>query len=278
MPRILVPVDFSETAQNALVYAFRVAEAIDADILMYHVYNPASLETQSTPIWMPESMQTGRKTLEQRLENERLLAVEKTGLKDLSCKEIVRAGFMVEATIELARENTPDMIIMGTKGAKNFKAIFSGSNTSKIIAELNVPVFAIPDGTEYREIEKIAYATDLKPGDNKALDKLLNFAGWFNAEIHTFHVCNKDEARCKERLNKLEKRFSDLAADHFIFFQTIKGRNVIESMNRYINDNGMDLLAMLTQKRTFLERIFGRSSHTRKMAFNCKVPLLAYHT
>jgi len=276
MHKILVPVDFSDIAQNALIYSFRVADAIDAEILIYHIYNPGSLETQNTPALISEAMQSGKNTLEQRLQNEIDLARKKTGLKELVCNIKVRAGFMVEASIELVREYMPDMIVMGTGGAKRSKSLFGNSHTSKIIEEINIPVLAIPREMQYEKIKKIAFATAINPGDKKVIDKLLDFAGWFNAEIHTFHICRKKESDCLKDINELEKAYCDFVIDKFIFFDLIEGNNVLESINEFVRNKEIDILVMLTQKRSFFERIF-KTSYTRKMALNCKIPLLAYH-
>ena len=39
MKKILFPTDFSNTAQNAFVYALKLAEALDAELDLMHVYH-----------------------------------------------------------------------------------------------------------------------------------------------------------------------------------------------------------------------------------------------
>ena len=39
MKKLLFPTDFSETANNAFVYALKMAKSIDAEVIVLHVYD-----------------------------------------------------------------------------------------------------------------------------------------------------------------------------------------------------------------------------------------------
>lgn len=56
--------------------------------------------------------------------------------------------------------------------------------------------------------------------------------------------------------------------------QHIFGKDFIESLQNYITENNVNVLAMDFHKRDFLQRIFNPGI-TRKMSYQTKIPLLA---
>ena len=54
----------------------------------------------------------------------------------------------------------------------------------------------------------------------------------------------------------------------------VSGIDFIDSMQDYVDKNNVDILAMFTHRRKFLEKIF-KPSITRKMSYYTEIPLLA---
>ena len=49
MKKIVVPTDFSDVAQNALIYALELAKAFGAELLLVHTYELPIIEHQLAP-------------------------------------------------------------------------------------------------------------------------------------------------------------------------------------------------------------------------------------
>ncbi len=276
MKWFLVPTDFSDTATNALVYAFKLAEKVDARLLVYHVYHPAVIDVPVAPNVVADAVVQDESWLEEQLDEQIAEARQISGVKEVPAEKKLQAGLLVEATLELSAEISPEMIIMGTKGASGWREIFGGSNTGRIIEDVNVPVLAIPECAFYASIRHIAYSSELKPGDRNVLNRLLEFAGWFNACIHAFHVHDSDKEQEEEVLNELRSEYAEYVQEAQLTFEIIDSEGVMKGIQEYVKTHNIDLLAMLTKKRGFWEKIF-KTSHTKHMAYSSHLPLLVYH-
>jgi nucleotide-binding universal stress UspA family protein len=76
----------------------------------------------------------------------------------------------------------------------------------------------------------------------------------------------------------LEKKIEAVVANEGIknvVVKVIVNKEVDEAIEYYVKESKADLLAMFTHDTTFYERLFDRSM-TRKMAFQSKIPLLAF--
>jgi nucleotide-binding universal stress UspA family protein len=56
----------------------------------------------------------------------------------------------------------------------------------------------------------------------------------------------------------------------------IEGTDFSKTMQEFITEQDVDMLVMITHKRSFLENLFA-SSMTKKMSYHTKVPLLSLH-
>lgn len=156
LKNIIVPVDFSEQAENALLFAAEVAKRVSSQLTIIHAQpnsdNP-SLDEQKL------------KYLENKLKN--------SFGSDLQCESILAPFDLIHALKSQAGTPDTNLIVMGTKGASGLKRILIGSNTVKVIAEVKVPVLVIPEGAKFEDFNRkgknrIVFATDLEETGNEA--------------------------------------------------------------------------------------------------------------
>lgn len=74
----------------------------------------------------------------------------------------------------------------------------------------------------------------------------------------------------REMQNKLEKQFTgyEIETNH------LSGNDFHQSIHKYIEKEQIDLLVMITYKRTFMQNLFNFSM-TRRMAHHTTIPLLS---
>jgi hypothetical protein len=58
--------------------------------------------------------------------------------------------------------------------------------------------------------------------------------------------------------------------------QMVTGEDVLTDLEKYIQENSIDILSLTTHKRNMITRIFNPSI-ARKMVFHLKTPLLVFH-
>lgn len=270
--KILTPTDFSALSKVAVQYAIRLAEKLNAEVILLAVVNTNSYAHTSIN-W--KKLEDEMITIAQQDANQ-LIAEIKAEMGDsvkVSYENIL--GFPVEDMIEnFVVNNDIDMIVMGTKGATGVKKVLMGSNAAAIIDNSSVPVIAVPGETSFTAIRKIVYSSDLVNASEE-IQTLAMFADLFDAEIQVLHVLPTDSAKQID----VEKTLSELirtAKYEKISFHILKNDHIAEEVDAFVVHHKADMLAMFTHKLDFYEKLFGRSV-TRQMAFHAHVPLLTFN-
>jgi len=136
---ILVPTDFSETADSALKIAIHVASILRRSIDLVHVHETPEALGPNAPGWRDLE----RQAVEQIGKNlaERKGCVERVGIR---CDEQRLEGAPWHAIVEFARMNSTSLIIMGTHGRSGLRHLLLGSVTERVIRHAPCPVLVVP--------------------------------------------------------------------------------------------------------------------------------------
>ncbi len=274
MKNILVPVDFSDNAENALAFACGLSNKLNAEISLLHSYHvpvPVS-DTGILPISDSEvrkisldGLNRMRKDAESKFPQVRMNIHATMGMADIEIPAY-------------AKKNKSDLIVMGTHGASGIGEFLIGSNTASVMENAEVPVMAIPDKAKFNGIKKIVFAADYGNHNFNHMHYIIDFAKTFEAEIILLHITS----------GKLEDNFEDLEIGRFkehiikesgyknISYRLMEDKDVFHGMNTYIEQFPPDMVAMSMHDRTLAQRIFGRSL-TKRMAYHSHIPVLALH-
>lgn len=269
MKNILVPIDFSTTSHNAGKYAASMAEIFNAKVTFFNVVPDTLIideEVDEERIAMHQGQIAG---------NKNLMAKE---IKRLSKnKKVLSEGYVYEGSpshviLNMAKENKPDMIVMGMKGKGQSNSVF-GSTVTSVVRKSSIPVLIIPEMADYLPIDTITLATDFDTdtdGDRYAL--LMKIAKKYNSFIQVLNVQKKGENMSdKEFIRKMGTHYSLEHLKHR--FNTVEDTSVIEGINKFIEEKPCDMLAMMAHKHSFIERLFGKV-YTKEMSYETSVPLL----
>jgi nucleotide-binding universal stress UspA family protein len=142
--RILVPLDGSKLAEEALPYAETLAEKFEAELILVRVLQ-----------LLPEVISAGprggmvfhKQTVQDRQEattylNEMAAQVRKVGV--LSLRQVVLdAPSVTNAITELAGEESVDLIVMSTHGRSGFSRLVFGSVAGQVLHDAPCPVFLV---------------------------------------------------------------------------------------------------------------------------------------
>jgi nucleotide-binding universal stress UspA family protein len=267
MNTILVPVDFSPASRNASIYAAELAKLFNSRLLLFHAY------MLPTPISeVPYAMVTVDNL---QKENEDLIRKEATWLHEQYGREVewlVRIGIASDEIKNLNKEREIGLIVMGMKGAGGLDKII-GSTTTNVARKVTTPVLVIPHDTAYTPIKHITYASDFSYKSSVQLfNPLLELSQAFQAKIHILYVRQNHGGKSEQELTG--KRSNEIifeGVEHE--YAIIEEPSVNQGINRYLQQQKSELLAMVAHKHTFLERLFSKN-HTTAMAYETHVPLL----
>jgi len=277
MKKILVPTDFSPNAARAIDYAVQIAKLNQATIYVIHACdNLDTLNMENVQL----RREYNKKITDKAFDNLEMIrrSIEET--EQVLVNIQLYSGPVNDTILLAAQEHNTDLVIMGTLGISGIKEAIFGSKTAAVISNTTVPVLAIPLEYDWSPPSKFLLAINHFDEVSDILYPVFDLAKTFKAEVRLTVFTDEDNIVSSNYLtdareikfaeDKLRKKYSDLVinAEH------LTGRHFEESLNEFIESNQIDLLAMMTHKRSFIGSIFNRSI-TRKMSYHSKVPILA---
>lgn len=283
MIKVLVPFDFSQTAQHALNFATSMADSYHkVEINVIHVVEtpvPTGMSTMGggfdglpdlqNNIFYMELIETRKK---QFAELEKKYAGSKFGFKT---KLVL--GNVFKGIVEAIKEEAPDLVIMGSKGSSGLEEVLIGSNTEKVVRNATCPVVTIKADTPFEKMKKVVFASDFKESDDEVAARIKRMQAIFHAEFYfvvvntpgNFETTRESIARIKMFVQKY--RFENIKAE--VYNSLSEESGIIE----FADDVDADLIAMTTHGRTGLLHLI-TGSIAEDVVNHSKRPVWTYKT
>jgi nucleotide-binding universal stress UspA family protein len=272
---IIYPTDFSPCAENALNYVIQMAKATKSSVEIVHEidissgYSASMISTDALSIvsMMEDEAKVKMKQLQEQLLDE--------GIK--SNTQIIIGNKMMYYLKEVKTDGSL-MLVMGTKGSSSIENIIFGSITHKVIREVNFPVLVVPIDAPFEGISEIVFATDYSEMNMKQFKTVTELGAFFHSNIRAVHVSDgtlkpETEASFLADFEKTARKETDY---QLIDFQLLFAKSIEERLHTMIQEDGVDLLVLVTQKQSFFDRFFGQSL-TKKMVYHTQIPMLVFN-
>lgn len=276
MKTIIIATDFSPAALNATNYGVDLALAINASVLLLHVYQIPVSYNNNMDVPLPiidvnqleeinkEKIQTLKEQLQHITSNKVQIDTE------------VKMGMLTEELEELSEKVQPFAIVMGNKGGGAVERLLVGSAALSAIRNIIWPIVVVPSGATFNGIKKIGFACDLKKIEEATpVGYLKNWAETFGARLDILNVDhNKDSfsPEVKEKTALLQSLLGEVKTGFFF----INNEDVENGINEFAESNNVDLLLVVPRKHNLLERLF-QKSHSSDLVFHSRIPILSIH-
>jgi nucleotide-binding universal stress UspA family protein len=133
---VLVPIDFSATADRALTYAIALAQQLQARLTLLHVLD-------LTPVTMEDMTATYLDDLETDAQHLLQASRERVQRAGLQGESLLVQGTPTQTIIDTAGEQGVDLIIMGTHGRTGLAHVFLGSVAEHVVRQGPCPVLVV---------------------------------------------------------------------------------------------------------------------------------------
>lgn len=287
--RILVPIDFSDYSVNACRYAIGLAEKLNAEIKLMHVYyNPVVnsmplTDTYYYQVNMDEiirEIEVRAKISMEKFYNDLREKIEKEGIQGVKIDYALVRGIASEEIIAESEQYKPEVIIIGTRGQGERENDLIGSVTAKIIEETKVPVLVIPEDAIYQGIAtiNIMYTTAFDDSDYYALKKLISILSPFEFRLYCVHIGTHDSNIWdRVKMDSLKEKLHEHYSDYEIHCSIIEDKDFLAGMQEFIREKYIDIISMVTHKRGIITKLLNPSL-ARKVLFHTNIPFLVFHT
>lgn len=274
MKKILLPTDFSENAYNAIAYALKALKDEECTFYLLNTYTPVLYDAEYTlySSTQPDLSETYEKdSLNGLRKEERKINRDFKNPKH-HFEKISAFNLLIDEMKEQVKSKEIDLIVMGTQGATGAEEILIGTNTVHAINKLNYPILTIPSGYEYKPPANILFPSDFEIHfSTSQLEPILNLAKNHSSKINILHVdtgedLNETQEENRKNLGNILKHISHK-------FYTVEEKSVPKAIEKFKDENEVNLLIMVNNKRSFFENLFFRPV-VNKIGFHIKIPFM----
>jgi nucleotide-binding universal stress UspA family protein len=271
MKTILATTDYSPAATNALEYAAALAGFLRARLVLFNAFHLA-IPTATTKTGIPD---IGELMEQNQLKLDATAALFARAY-DIEVISSTSSEPFLAALDKQVKQHEADVVVMGMQGDSLSRKLF-GSMTTSVIYRARYPVLVVPERAPYRGIFRILFACNyayITP--THKLDMLHELAMAYDARVRILHVENREEV-AQSILKPTQRAIPNMeqllrGVKHTYAF--IKEEVVARGIEKGIVEWDADLLVMVPHKPDFWDGLL-RRSHTRQMALDSPIPLLA---
>jgi nucleotide-binding universal stress UspA family protein len=137
---VLVPIDFSATADQALTYSIALAQQLQARLTLLHVLDLTPVTMDEMTPGMTATYLDDLETNAQHLLQASRERVQRVGLQ---AESLLVQGTPTQMIVDTASEQGVDLIIMGTHGRTGLAHVFLGSVAEHVVRQAPCPVLVV---------------------------------------------------------------------------------------------------------------------------------------
>lgn len=286
---VLVPIDFSSYSLKAAIVGFDIAERLDSKMVLYHsTPQPEFLTIPYSDVIVYDSAlflnyEVTEKATTKKFETfltELTAKIDYSRWKKAKPEYIVKVGEPDDDILSYIQLHPPQMVVMGIRGGDAHSGDLIGSTTAGVIFNTKVPVLAVPEIARDNWLENfktVVYATNFEAHDFIAMDKLLRLVKPFNCKVICLHINQGNEYELDEAmLEGMREALCEKYPDAVFDCRLVHDKDLPGAIDRFIQENKIDVLALTTHRRNLLTRFFNPSV-ARKMVLHSKTPILVFH-
>ncbi len=272
MRNILFLTDFSQTSDNAFVYALNIAKNSDAALSVMHVHTH-SLDTQPVRLRQIINQKSNFEVFGEFQDQVKHLLELATASNCQNCKFTmqIKKGNLMRETCKIIATDNIDFVIIGTDTESDLFKKFSRASVFNIIKSIKVPVLAIPLAARFTQAENVGFTTIFRLTDFKTLKRVIRFAEYFDADTKCLHIANKVNNSALMDTTQFWKKSLDSERLEFIIKtqgDSSKERVILDFVKEY----KIDYLCMLRRNFSFFRRLL-YPSLSSKLIKNLDIPI-----
>lgn len=253
MKKIVVPVDFSPYAEAALKAASDIArKSPESTIHLVHVYERPisghSLQFQVDTSELKRFRDLVVREMQTLVEKDYLVGIpiKKHILADKAVWEFVNTGLLEDA----------DLIVMGTREPRGWKALFQNSQAQQVVRHANCPVLVVKKSDESFHLHDVVFASNFYGEAEELFPRLLQVFQLFNATIHLLKVNTPGSFEPSLRSKQLMKDFAAKFELEDFTLNIFNDISIESGIRNFANEMEADLVALETHGRTGLDQFF----------------------
>lgn len=245
MKRVLIPIDFSDDALNALVYGIAIANQINAKLRIMHVktglsYAPNFAKDQ-VEYKINDKIEVWLKEVIRKYENEYVVPGGEFDYK-------IREGNVVHEISNQAKYDDSSMIVVGSHGASGFQSRWIGSNAYSLVVHSPCPVLVVNHAIRWKgRIRKMVVPIDFSKASRKKIPIVAGVASAFESKIYLLGLRDSKLQnllkRSKMHINQAERYLVNKAGLK-VESDILIGSNLVQKVIEFAEEREADIITV----------------------------------
>lgn len=272
--KVLIPYDFSETAEIAVEHAVFMAKLHKAEIVLVHV-----IESFSFTSAISSAFGKSQSEFETKLETSTKEKLEKLTQKlhhDSGMKVVFRIekGKIYKKIVQVAEELEIDIIVMGTHGISGFQDFLVGSNTYRVVMSAPCPVISVQTHSKKIGFKDIVLPIDNSNSSRQKVKHCVEIAKHYNSIVHVAGMMTMSDVDVQRRFEIKIHQVQTFLDEHEIAHtvKIFKTENSPTTTLNYSNQMNADLLIIMTDQEG--SGIF-MGNFAQQLINQSKIPLMS---
>jgi nucleotide-binding universal stress UspA family protein len=271
--KILVPTDFSKTANNALSQAINTAKVAGAEIKLLHIIVPAVNIDATMTIPMGDLYYTKfQKNISARFKQLAASIKNETGIK---VTYEVGYGIVHSEICSIAEEEKFDLIIMGTHGTSGVTEFFAGSNAAKVMGNAECPVITVQKKPVKKGFKNIVLPIRLERASRQKVDYAVELAKLFGSTVFIAGYTDRKDEASKDKIvlyvDQVQRYLDKLEIKNKPGL--IYAPNFTKEMLKYAEKNKADLIAVMNENSFSLDQLI-RGPYAKQFVNHSSIPVM----
>ena len=263
MARIVVPLDESELAEQALPWAAYLARAFSSSLHLVSVW------THDEEFWQRAGLDAGAT-------NERIAAAideylcgvaARPDFDGLAVTTEVRMGSVPEHIREVASDGDTVYVVLTSHGRSGLRRFIQGSVADALVRTLSLPVFVVRPAATVPPLRRLLLTLDGSRTAEHALQAARGLAAATGAELHLVRVSNPlselpytalgpvpDLGELARELTDAAREYLEATAHEGEVCEVLAGRP-LDAIIEYARGHGCEVIAMGTHGRGGILRL-----------------------
>lgn len=270
--KIIVPFDFSKTAENAVKHAAFIAAFTKGELILVYVQKKNDLFNMILPELNIKKPSVVSGFLAEKLAKEALRVENTYGVK---ARSFFSTGSVASELVNISSEMDADLIVMGTQGEDSDSSLFVGNNTYRTLAKSELPILTVRTSPIKKGYSAILLPIDLSSHTRQKVNIAVQMAKLFTAHIYVLALYNGSEKTDKYKLevyvNQIEKECQKNKVSVTSLID--KTDNKVKRILLYAKKIDSDIIISMTdQDSEFKTVLLGNYIH--QLINNSKIPVL----
>lgn len=270
--KIVVPYDFSKTADNAVEHAAFIAAFTKGELFLAFVEKKNELLNMLLPSLNIKKPSAISNLLSEKLSSEAANISKKYGVK---VTPIFSSGNITTEIINLCDEIDANLLVMGTQGSDSNNDLFMGSNTYRTLTKSELPILTVRSSADKKGYSHIVLPIDLSTHTRQKVNVAIQLAKLFTSHIYVIAMYNDDEQVDKFKLDVYIKQIEKECAKYKVSVTSTisKTDNKVKKTLTFAKKVNADIIVSMTDQDTeFKSVLLGNYIH--QLINNSKIPVL----